>query len=58
VAQANGINFRLQIDAPTDSVFLRSGVYDLNSNLAGTLEIPLGAIVNPVVNPGKAAGSQ
>jgi hypothetical protein len=37
---------------------LRSGVYDLNSNLAGTLEIPLGAIVNPVVNPGKAAGSQ
>ncbi len=54
VAQANGINFRLQIDAPPDGVYLRSGVYDLNSNLAGTLEIPLGTIVNP----GTAASSQ
>jgi VWFA-related protein len=47
VAQANGINFRLQIDAPPEGVYLRSGVYDLNSNLAGTLEIPLSAVVNP-----------
>jgi VWFA-related protein len=47
VAQANGINFRLQIDAPPDGVYLRSGVYDLNSNLAGTLQIPLGSVVNP-----------
>jgi hypothetical protein len=54
VAQANGINFRLQIDAPPDGVYLRSGVYDLNSNLTGTLAIPLGSIVNP----GTAASSQ
>ncbi len=46
IAQANGINFRLQIDAPPDGAYLRSGVYDLNSNLAGTLEIPLGTVVN------------
>jgi VWFA-related protein len=54
VAQAQGINFRLQIDAPPDGAYLRSGVYDLNSNLAGTLEIPLGIIVNS----GAAASSQ
>jgi VWFA-related protein len=46
-ALAKGVNFRLQIDAPGDGVFLRSGVYDLKSNLAGTLEVPLSTIVNP-----------
>jgi VWFA-related protein len=54
VAQANGIKLRLQIDAPPDGAYLRGGVYDLNSNLAGTLEIPL----RTVVNPATASGSQ
>jgi VWFA-related protein len=46
-AQASGINFFLEIDAPNDGASLRAGVYDLNANLAGTLEIPLSAIVTP-----------
>jgi VWFA-related protein len=41
----NGINFRLDIDAPGDGVTLRSGIYDLQSNLAGTLEIPLANVL-------------
>jgi hypothetical protein len=44
-AQTSGVNLYLEIDAPDDGVSLRSGVYDLNSNLAGTLEIPLRTIV-------------
>jgi VWFA-related protein len=50
-AVTNGVNFRLQVDAPADAAFLRSGVYDLKSNLAGTLEVPLNAVVNPVPTP-------
>ncbi len=46
-AQASGVNFFLQIDAPDDGSSLRAGIYDLNANLAGTLEIPLRAIVTP-----------
>jgi VWFA-related protein len=46
-AQASGVNLYLEIDAPNDGVSLRGGIYDLNSNLAGTLEIPLTAIVSP-----------
>jgi VWFA-related protein len=45
-AQANGVNLYLEIDAPDDGALLRSGVYDLNTNLAGTLEIPLSTIVS------------
>ncbi len=52
VAQANGINFRLPIDVPPDGVYLRSGIYDLNSSLAGTLEIPLGSVVNSAAATG------
>ncbi len=37
----NGVNFRLDIDIPKDAVTLRSGIYDLNSSLTGTLEVPL-----------------
>jgi len=44
--QANGVNFRLEIDVPKDGVSLRSGVYDRESNLAGTLEVPLSQGVN------------
>jgi len=43
-ARENGVNFRLEIDAPWSGVFLRGGVYDLSSNLAGTLEIPLNRV--------------
>jgi len=46
-AQASGVNLYLEIDAPNDGVSLRSGIYDLNSSLAGTLEIALSAIVSP-----------
>jgi VWFA-related protein len=46
-AQANGVNLFFEIDAPGEGSRLRSGVYDLRSNLAGTLEIPLSTIVNP-----------
>jgi VWFA-related protein len=53
-AVANGVNFRLQIDAPDGGIFLRGGVYDLKSNLAGTLEVPL----RTIVNPSPAAGSR
>ena len=46
-AQASGVNLYLEIDAPDDGFSLRSGIYDLNSNLTGTLEIPLRTIVSP-----------
>jgi VWFA-related protein len=47
VAQTSGVNLYLEIDSPDDAVSLRGGVYDLNANLAGTLEIPLSTIVSP-----------
>ena len=43
--EANGIAFNLEIDAPANGTYLRSGLYDLGSNKAGTLEIPLAAVV-------------
>ena len=43
-ARANGFGFNLEIDVPASGVYLRSGMYDMNSNKAGTLEIPLGAL--------------
>jgi hypothetical protein len=43
--QENGINFQLDIDAPGDGVTLRSGIYDLQSNLTGTFEIPLASVL-------------
>ena len=45
VAQSSGVNLYLEIDAPDTGVSLRGGVYDLNANLAGTLGIPLSAVV-------------
>jgi VWFA-related protein len=45
VAQAKGVSFNLEIDAPSSTVYLRSGVYDQGSSKAGTLEIPLAAVV-------------
>ena len=43
--QANGIGFNLDIDVPGAALYVRSGVYDLGSNKAGTLEIPLAAVM-------------
>jgi len=45
-AQGTGVNLYLEIDAPDTAVALRGGVYDLNADLAGTLGIPLRAVVN------------
>lgn len=47
--QKTGIQFHQEIDVPTgDDLFLRTGVYDLQSNKAGTLEIPISTITTPV----------
>ncbi|MGA2745670.1 MAG: VWA domain-containing protein [Candidatus Sulfotelmatobacter sp.] len=43
--QTSGLSFSLEIDVPSSDVYLRSGVYDLGSSKAGTLEIPLAALV-------------
>jgi VWFA-related protein len=51
--QANGVNFRLDIDVPVHGASIRAGVYDKLSNLAGTLEVPLSA-VTPVPAAGHA----
>ncbi len=45
VAQARGVSFSLEIDVPAAAVYLRSGVYDQGSSKAGTLEIPVAAVV-------------
>jgi VWFA-related protein len=51
VAQARGVSFALEIDVPTAAVYLRSGVLDQGSSRAGTLEIPLAAVVAQVSAP-------
>ena len=43
--------FRFDIDLPKDAVTLRSGIYDLQSSLTGTLEVPLNSVL-----VGKAPG--
>jgi hypothetical protein len=48
--KANGVNFNLDIDVPSTGFTLRSGVFDLNANLAGTLEVPLSSVVGPAQN--------
>jgi VWFA-related protein len=45
LAQTSGVNLYLEIDAPDSGVSLGGGVYDLNANLAGTLKIPLSAVL-------------
>jgi VWFA-related protein len=40
-AESSGIPFHFDIDVPPGDVYLRTGVYDLTSSRAGTLEIPL-----------------
>jgi VWFA-related protein len=43
--QARGLSFSLDIDVPAADLYLRSGVYDQGSSKAGTLEIPLAAVM-------------
>jgi hypothetical protein len=45
VVEAKGISFSLEIDVPAADVYLRSGIYDQASSRAGTLEIPLAAVL-------------
>jgi len=42
--QAKGLPLHLEIDVPPGDIYLRTGIYDLNSGNAGTLGVPLGAI--------------
>jgi len=51
VAQARGVSFSLEIDVPAAAVYLRSGVYDQGSSRAGTLEIPVAAVVAQATAP-------
>lgn len=44
-AQANGIGFNLDFDVPEPATYLRSGMYDMGSSKAGTLEIPVAAVM-------------
>jgi VWFA-related protein len=54
----NGVNFALEIDVPEGApgdaaksgVSLRAGVFDLDANLAGTLEVPLSSVAGPAQN--------
>jgi VWFA-related protein len=45
--EANGVNFSLDIDAPNTGFTLRTGVFDRNTNLAGTVEVPLSKVASP-----------
>ncbi len=51
--QSTGIHFKLEIDAPKEGLVLRSGIYDLNAEKAGTLEVALGRIAaeTPAIEP-------
>jgi hypothetical protein len=40
-AQRGGLQIHREIDLPNQYVYLRTGIYDLKSNTAGTLGIPL-----------------
>jgi VWFA-related protein len=42
--QAKGLPLHLEIDVPPGDIYLRTGIYDLNSGNAGTLGIPLATV--------------
>jgi VWFA-related protein len=47
--QRGGLQIHKEIDIPKgDNAFLRTGVYDLKSNNAGTLGVPLKAVASPI----------
>jgi len=45
-AQHSGLPARIEIDVPNTAAYLSTGVFDLNSGKAGTLEIPLSVVVD------------
>jgi VWFA-related protein len=51
VVQAKGVSFGLEIDLPVTVLYVRSGIYDQGSSKAGTLEVPLGALVAQATAP-------
>lgn len=44
VLQARGLPLHLEIDVPPGDIYLRTGIYDLNSGNVGTLGIPLATV--------------
>jgi hypothetical protein len=40
------VNLYFEVDAPGDATSLRGGIYDRSTNLAGTVEVPLSAVVS------------
>ncbi len=50
--QRSGIPAHLEIDLPNTDVYLATGIYDLQANKAGTLEIPV--VVGAGLNPRKS----
>jgi VWFA-related protein len=46
--QQGGVQLHQEIDVPTGDIYLRAGIYDLATNKAGTLEIPLQSAVPAV----------
>ena len=56
--EKNGAVFHQEIDLPEGENYLRAGIYDLQSNQAGTLEIPLREVTSadvPSTTPQKPA---
>jgi hypothetical protein len=47
IVQSNGLNLYFELDGPAGAVSLRGGVYDKNSNLAGTVIVPLNKLAPP-----------
>jgi len=43
--QRGGLQIHKEIDVPQGDTFLRTGVYDLKSDHAGTLGVPLQAVL-------------
>jgi len=44
--QKGGFPLHEEIDVPKGEAFLRTGIYDLKSNYAGTLGVPLAPVVD------------
>ena len=47
--KSTGANFHLDIDVPAGDLYMRTGIYDLESNNAGTMEIPMSAIAKAAI---------
>jgi VWFA-related protein len=49
--KTKGLPFHMEIDVPTEDIYLRTGIYDLGSGNAGTLGFPLPPRSAPVIPP-------